>query len=70
MEENAAAARHLSDLRDGLDGPDFIISAHDRDQDRVGRKSGLDVLRIHLSRLAHRHTRDPVALFLQGVARL
>ena len=64
VKQNARFMADLADLRDGLDGADFVVGEHDGDKTRVLADRVLDLLRRNETGFMHVQQRHLEALFL------
>ena len=64
VEQNARFMADLADLRDGLDGADFVVGEHDGDKTGVLADRVLDLLRRNKAGFMHVQQRHLEALFL------
>ncbi len=70
VEHDSVLLRYKADLRDGLDGADFVVPMHHCDEDGVLTYSGPHVLYVHQPAVVHWEVRHLVALLFQELAGL
>ena len=65
VEQDACRMADCADLRDGLDGADFVVGKHDRNQTRIFADGVFDLLRGDKTVFMHVQQRHFEALFFQ-----
>ena len=68
MEVNVDFGGDAADLLEGLDGPEFVVRMHDRDEDRVVPNGLAKLVEIDQAITRDRNVRDGDALFFESLA--